>query len=318
MPPVKMQQYPRRDDYLAQDKLFPPPNRRLSKETLTKAIHVAFERSISDKQGNAMPSTAGPGELVNMCIAHLRERSDPILSPFFLSQCRIEEVFELDAVAHEMQRHRMKIGTFYQFLIVELMRCRFATVADGKREGDLEAEIDTPGFAKGLHLLMSIKKSADTVGGQDISGVIRRLESVALEDKNLTRPYLCVVCYTTPHRGIVLPYKQARSVRRNRDGHPYSPNCEVWGPGFIFPFISGLEAQNVYKSALQTVGQFFPFRSLSQRKLCGGLLANELKKLGLVNRRTNRIDSQKFQKFICKKKSLGAHRGQEDEGNPDE
>ena len=155
MPPIKMQPYPRREDYLAQDGLFPLPRQRLSTPALTKAIHTAFERSMKDKRGNITKPTADARKLVKQCIDHLRERSDPILSPSFLSQCGLEEVFELDAVAHERQRHRMKIGTFYQFLIIELMRCRFNTVSDGKREGDLEAEIDTPGFARGLRLLMS-------------------------------------------------------------------------------------------------------------------------------------------------------------------
>jgi len=79
-----------------------------------------------------------------MCLAHLQERSDPILNPSFLSQCKLEEVFEMDAIAHEMQRHRMKIGNFYQFLVIELMKSRFTQVYDGKKEGDVEAEIETP------------------------------------------------------------------------------------------------------------------------------------------------------------------------------
>ena len=39
-----------------------------------------------------------------------------------MSKCKIEEVFELDTISHELQRQRMKIGVFNQFLIIELMK----------------------------------------------------------------------------------------------------------------------------------------------------------------------------------------------------
>ena len=196
----------------------------------------------------------------------------------------------------------MRIGVFYQFLLIELMRLRFSNVSDGKREGDAEAEVDTPTFPKGLRLIISVKKSSDTVGGQDVGGMIKRLEGIALEEKNLTRPYLCVVCFATPQRGIILSYEDGRSVRRNRDGYPYSPNCEVWSPGFVFPYICGLDAEDVYRAALQTIGQFLPFHSLDQRKKCGKMLAAELKKLGLIDVETGRLDSLKFQRFITQRR----------------
>jgi len=297
------QGYPRREeDYLASDTLFPRPTTNIAPAQLSQAISKAFERSLKDKKGNTVIPPKTPDKLVQLCLQHLKERSDPILSPYFLGQCKLNEIFELDAIAHEMQRHRMKIGVFYQYLLIELMRLRFNNVSDGKREGDVELEIVPPGFSKGLRLLISVKKSSDTVGGQDVGGMIRRLESIALEDKNLTCPYLCVVCFATPQRGVILPYKQARSVRRNKDGHPYSPNCEVWSPGFVFPYVCGLDAEDVYRAALQTIGDFLPFHSLAQREKCGLLLAAELKRLGLVDNKTNRLDPGKFQQFITQRK----------------
>ena len=184
------------------------------------------------------------------------------------------------------------------------MRLRFRNVSDGKREGDAEAEVDTPGYPKGLRLFISVKKSSDTVGGQDVSGMIRRLEAMALEDKNLTRPYLCVVCFATPQRGVIVPYEQGRTIKRNRDGHPYSPNCEVWSPGFAFPYVCGLDAEEVYRAALQTVGKFLPFHSLKLRKQCGKMLAAELKKLKLVDAETGRLDPLKFQQFITQRREM--------------
>lgn len=132
--------------------------------------------------------------------------------------------------------------------------------------------------------------------------MIKRLESVALEDKNLTRPYLCVVAIATPSRGIILPYGRGRTIRHNRDGYPYSPNCEVWSPGFIFPYISGLEAQTVYREALRKVGSYLPFYSVTLRKQCGKLLADELKHRNLVSTKTGRLDAEKFLAFVSEKK----------------
>ena len=298
-----MQLYPRDDDYLASDYLFPRPNKKVKVNELSEAIKKAFERSFKDKKGDTTVLPQSVDELVFLCLRHLKERSDPILSPYFLSQCDLEEIFELDAVSHEMQRHRMRIGVFYQYLIIELMRLRFQ-VYDGKREGDAEAEVDTPKYQKGLRLFISVKKSSDTVGGQDVSGMIKRLENLALEDKNLTRPYLCVVCFATPQKGIIVPYTHGRTIKRNRDGHPYSPNCEVWSPGFAFPYLCGLEAEEVYKESIKTVGSFLPFHSLKLRKQCGQSLAEKLTEMNLVNLQTKKLDPLKFQNFITQRRNI--------------
>jgi hypothetical protein len=49
---IKMQNYPRGDDYLADDKLFPRPKGKVNADELSSAIAKAFERSFKDKQGN--------------------------------------------------------------------------------------------------------------------------------------------------------------------------------------------------------------------------------------------------------------------------
>ncbi len=294
-----LQPYPRRqpDGYLADDFLFPMPE-ALEPKQLDGAIIRSFERSLKNKLGEAVRLPQSPEELVKLCLTHLRERSDPILSPSFLAQCPVEEIFELDAIAHEMQRHRMRIGLFYQYLVIELMRHRYPSATDGEREGDVKVDIETPNYDKGLRLFMSVKKSADTVGGQDVSGMIRRLESVAVADQGQTRPYLCVACVATPPRGIIQSYELSREMKRNRDGHPYSPNCEVWLPGFVFPFISGLSPMVVYKAALKKVTEFLPFHTLSQREECAQLLKTELHNLGLINAETERLDPDAFQQFV--------------------
>jgi hypothetical protein len=64
----------------------------------------------------------------------------------------------------------------------------------------------------------------------------------------------------------------------------------------------GLDAEEVYRAALQTVGKFLPFHSLKLRKQCGKMLAAELKKLKLVNVETVRLDPLKFQQFITQRR----------------
>jgi len=94
-------------------------------------------------------------------------------------------------------------------------------------------------------------------------------------------------------------------MKRNRDGHPYSANCEVWSPGFVFPFIAGLEAEAVYRAALQQVGEFLPFHTLENRKKCGAMLAEKLHDLKLISEATGRLDPLKFQQFVTERRQAG-------------
>lgn len=301
--PSALQGYTREaDQILAAHSLFPRFSPKMSGTALGNAIDAAFARCVSNKQGKLKPVADSPEKLVTECIRHLKERSDPILSPSFVSQLEVEDLFELDAVSHEMQRHRMTMGVFYQFLILELMRQSGWHVFDGSREGDIVADVDTPGFDKGIRLYMSVKKSKDTVGGQDVSGVIRRLESLAKEEKNLTRPYLCVLCVATPAKGKIQSFEADRQVRRNREGHYLSLNCEYWGPGFIFPYVTGREAVEIYTMAIKRVANHLPFMSLKFRQACGQLLKKKLAALGLI-KTGNHIDPDKFLRFILSEKS---------------
>jgi hypothetical protein len=149
-----------------------------------------------------------------------------------------------------------------------------------------------------LRLYISVKKSKDTVGGQDIAGVFRRLESLGKEDKNLSRPYMGVFAIATPPKGIITSYKNSRTMRYKQDGSLYSPNIEEWLPGFTFPYICGKTPQEVYKSALKYVSDFLPFNSLRYKYECSTLLKEKLVKLGLVNKISGKIDPEKFLNYI--------------------
>jgi len=296
---LQLQPYPREgNSLLAASYLFPRKERPLKAVLLEKCIDQAFKRCLLNKRGEFKSYQATPESLVKLTIKHLKERSDPILSPYFLSLLEVEDIFELDAVSYEMQRHRMSIGVFYQYLVLELMRKSWE-VFDASREGDIVADIQTPGFDRGLRLYLSVKKSEDTVGGQDVGGVIRRLEAEAKAEKNLNRPYLCVIGIATPSKGRLRSYEDRRT-KTNSLGQPYSLNCEFWGPGFLFPFISGHEAIEIYTLAIKRVSSYIPFLTIEFKRECSQLLKAELFNLGLINSQ-NRINTDNFLRFIIGK-----------------
>jgi hypothetical protein len=296
----KLQPYPRTDggSLLAKSSLFPRLSPPIKTNVLERSIDAAFSRCALKKSGKSKEIPDNPEKLVELCIEHLRTRSDPIVSPHFLSQCDIEDLFEFDAVSHEMQRHRMTIGVFYQYLLLELMKCRWQ-VFDGYHEGDIIADVDTPEFPGGLRLYMSVKKSADTVGGQDVGGVVSRLESMAKQEKNLSRPYLCVFCVATPTGGRLWSFEKDRHIRCKIDGRPYSLNCEFWGPGFVFPYVTGRSAKEIYWLGVRRVASHLPFLTLTYRKECSALLKKKLNDLGLLNQ-SGKIDPEKFLNFCCR------------------
>ncbi|NCC73215.1 MAG: hypothetical protein EOM06_07425 [Sphingobacteriia bacterium] len=293
---LQLQPYPREGtSLLSANYLYPEKSPKLSENTLNAAIDNAFQRCIRNKRGDLKRFVSNPDSLVKLTMKHLKERSDPILSPYFLSLLNVENIFELDAVSYEMQRHRMTIGIYYQYLILELMRQSWP-VFDASREGDVVADIETPNFEKGIRLYISVKKSKDTVGGQDVGGVIKRLENEAKSEKNLNRPYLCVIGIATPSKGKLRGYDD-RSIRTISSGGTYSLNCEFWGPGFIFPYITGHNALEIYTISIKRVSDYLPFMTISFKEECSVLLKQELEKLGLIAE-NNRIDTQKFLNYI--------------------
>lgn len=292
---IQLQPYPRENQSLLSAEELYPKNVPIKVEDLISIVDKAFVRCLKNKKGDIKTFNETPSDLVKTTLKHLKERSDPILSPYFLSLLKIEDIFELDAMSHEMQRHRMTIGVFYQYLILELMRKSWP-VFDGSREGDIIADVDTPGFDKGLRLYISVKKSKDTVGGQDISGVIRRLENEAKSEKNLTRPYLCIIGIATPPKGKLKGYDD-RGIKTNKLGQAYSLNCEIWGPGFIFPYITGLNAIEIYKLSINRISSFLPFMTITFKEECSYLLQKELRRLGLINQ-DNKIDINNFLQYI--------------------
>ncbi|MGD0395526.1 MAG: hypothetical protein ABSB26_01270 [Nitrososphaerales archaeon] len=306
MPRGHLEDYPRdKKTMLAKSSLFPRLDPPLKDGTIREAIKEAFERAQRTRGGKPGKLIDTPEKLVEVCLRHLKERNDPIIGSSFLASMDAGDVFEMDAVSHEMQRYRMKIGNFYQYLLLRLMRASakradspIQNATDGKREGDVEADIEPDGGPE-IRLYISVKKSKDTVGGQDIPSAMDRLEDVARADQNRTAPYLCVVAIGGPSKGRIGSYEKSRELKYLRGGNVVSYNCEIWGPGFVFPYITGRSASYIYKEASKVVGEYLPFYSLKFRKESSKLLVEALKEKGIATL-SGRILSDRLFDYMVK------------------
>src|SRR3989339_1212462 len=96
-----LQQYPRIErTLLAADELFPPLQPPMVEGIIVDCVDKAFQRCNLKKSGKNREIANSPKALVELCIRHLRTRSDPIISPYFVSLCDVDDLFELDAVSH--------------------------------------------------------------------------------------------------------------------------------------------------------------------------------------------------------------------------
>jgi hypothetical protein len=303
--PSGLQPYPREPEtYIAEHSLFPKLNPPLDYSTIQTAIKAAFERMKKTRKGKERDSLDEPAKLVKACLKHLKERNDPVIMASFFSKVDAKDVFEMDAVSYEMQRYRMLMGQFYQYLLLELMRAAskvkdspFINASDGKREGDVEADIRPRGYSQ-MRLYISVKKSSDTVGGQDLGDAIKRLERVAKDDQNRNSPYLCAIAIANPTKGKIADYKTSRQIKYNSSGNPYSWNCELWGPGFFFPYVTGRTASDIYREAAKLVGDHLPFYSLKFRKESSELLVKELTRRGIADQQGRVIIDKMFEYMV--------------------
>lgn len=288
---------------LARHSLFPRLSPPMSESKIASAVEIAFRECGLTRTGKMKEAPSSPAELVRLALIHLKERTDPIDGVSFFTSIGIEDVF-LDAIFHEMHRHKMQMGDYYHKLILELMKASstldnssIQNAHDGPREGDVIIDVKTPGFSPGLRIYGSVKKSADTVGGQDFAAAFQRLEKVALEDQGRRKPYLCAFMIGNPIKGIVCSYEESRHIRGDRQHRAHSENGEVWEPGFIFPYSTGRSARQIFKMSLKLVEQYLPYYTLRYRKEASGLLSTELRRLGLVGR-DGRLDKESFLAFL--------------------
>ena len=297
--------YPReRGSLLAKHALFPQLSPPMPEPQIVSSARAAFRKSSLTRSGDEKDISSTPEELARAALRHLKERTDPIDGVVFFSSIQVEDVFQFDAIFHEMHRHKMQMGDFYHQFILELMNASrtltnscVESANPGPREGDIIIDLKTPGFSRGLCVYGSVKKSADTVGGQDFGGAVKRLEKVAHEDQGRKRPHLCAFIIGNPIRGILRSYKDSRYIRSDRQKHPYSENGEVWEPGFIFPYLTGRSALDVFRISMGQVGDFLPYYTLQHKEAASRLLVDELRRLGLVNTQ-GRLDRNAFLEYV--------------------
>jgi len=277
-----LQPYPRQGTSLLSDStLFPLLHPPMDESVISAAIRTAFERCLRDKKGRLKRNIDSPRALVDLTIKHLQERSDPVLTSYFVGQIEIEDLFDFDAVSYEMQRHRMTIGVFYQYLILELMKHRW-NVFDASREGDIVADISTPGFEPGLRLYFSVINSRVINKKQKIGDEIRRLESLASKEKDVIRPYICVIVNSTPSERFIKKHNERR-IKCNRNGIQYSLNSEYWESDFTIRFLTGRSPVEIYINVIKQIKSYLPLKSIEYREEGSLLLKQKLEERKLLN-----------------------------------
>ncbi len=153
-----------------------------------------------------------------------------------------------------LQKERMNSGWRYQYIArdMALASKRFVLVSDvGGVEADFNTVIDVVEKSKKpVTIYVSVKNRSNTMGGQDWPKAIRALETVAINDKNRTGPYICVF-------GIAMEHGARLIKREQRTGQAYSANTEVWLSDFFWPFFTNysyLEVIQAVVSTLESVG----------------------------------------------------------------
>lgn len=159
---IGQQPYPRDTFGLASAKLFPKLDPPLTLESVRNAIRRAFDKTKKTKRGLEREFPDSPKKLIETCLQHLKERNNPLGISFYCG-LNASEIFTMDAVPHEMQRHRMIMGVFYQYLIIELMReaskapgSHIISASDGDREGDVKADVQTPDFGHEIRFIGNV------------------------------------------------------------------------------------------------------------------------------------------------------------------
>lgn len=63
-----------------------------------------------------------PADICQYALDHILGWTDPIDGICLLASCKIDEIFILDTFPAELQTHRMVMGNFYHYLMLELMQ----------------------------------------------------------------------------------------------------------------------------------------------------------------------------------------------------
>lgn len=265
MPKFYQQDYPRIQDeeskhhgYLDDTQLVPHsiklPSEKL-KSIIEEAIEIANKKSgreilsilpeMPDDEIDRVCEEAG----IDLFNYFRQYTGDPASTAHQLFGKHYREVAKEQFRNRTLQKGRMNSGWRYQYLAVNCARVsgRFRSISDiGAAEADFHAIIDfIDDEQKPLSLYVSVKNRQNTMGGQDWPKAITALESVANNDKNRIGPYCCVF-------GIAMD-RGDRLMKRNRQGHIYSVNTELWRSDFFWPFFANYTYEDIMHHVLEVL-----------------------------------------------------------------
>ena len=91
-------------------------------------------------------------------------------------------------------------------------------------------------------------------------------------------------------------------MKCKQDGSPYSDNCEVWYPDFVFPYITGWSVLDLYKEISEIVEEYLPFNTLIYRSEAGALLRTELVKKSILAPTDEHMSKEQFFQLLMSRK----------------
>ena len=255
-----IQGYPRIEDekseyfnYLDDTRLQKHPA-KISKEKLDEIIRQAVKKADakSSRGDFAIPENAGQKEIEQIYRKGgkelfdylLRYYGDPASSVLAYMGKTYTEIGNELYRNKMLQKERMNSGWRYQYMVKDLAIAsnRFESVLDiGTNESDFNVTIRIPDSDhEVLTIYVSIKNRENTMGGQDWPKAIEALETMAKNDKNREKYYLCVFGFTM---------QQGKRKFRMKKGTqtPYSYNTELWSSNFLWPFFSGYTFEEITK-----------------------------------------------------------------------
>ncbi len=229
----------------------------------------------------------------------LRYCGDPASTAFDCMNQHYAKIAKEQFRNRTIQKERMNAGWRYQFIAKDsaILTKRFNSISDiGASEADFNATVLELKTNRPINIYVSVKNRTNTMGGQDWPKAIRAIESMALNDKNRTGPYLCVF-------GIVMD-KGLRNIRNEgKTGMPYSINTEVWLSDFFWPFFSNCTYEKLIKSVLKVLieegGKSSIDIEIPKELLIS--FGNECKSYGLLDENGNFNDPNKLVDLFCGK-----------------
>jgi hypothetical protein len=267
-------------------------NKKSSREMIDESIKAAQSKSAQEE----LDIYAKVGTDV---FEYFRDySSDPASRAFQLRGRHCREIAQEQFRLKALQKERMNSGWRYQYLAIECARAtrRFFSVSDlGLKEADFNATISILDMSKRLGIYVSVKNRENTIGGPDWPKAIEKLEDAAINDKNKPDYYLCVFAFAM-QRG-------ERRFKRTKNKALLSPNVELWGSDYFWPFFTNYSYEEIMQAVLQvlmsnptaeSITPDIPVRVID-------IFEQHCQDTGLIDSNGYFYDPSKLVEFFCRK-----------------